>query len=1616
MPSDSSSPQETLLARLETLAEERFSEGRAGLPARFLRIYYSRVRLDLLQSRALLDLYGAALAHLGLARRRDPEETVLRVYNPTLESDGWECPHTVVQTVIEDMPFLVDSVRMAINRRGLSVIRIIHPIVGAERDAQGHLLDLSDRNHCAPPAPGASAVCEAFMHFEIVRQTDPGLLAELREELMAVLEDVRRAVIDWGPMREALAGAIGAVESRPPPVDVDETAEYLAFLRWLADEHFTFLGYRLYDLSPEGEEEALAIVPGSGLGILRERTPAGESQAFASLPPHLRAQARAPELLVLVKTTAKATVHRPVNLDYVGIKRFDDEGRVCGEHRFLGLYSSRAYNQLPEDIPLLRRKARRVTERADLVPNGHSAKALAHILRTYPRDELFQISEDDLFRIAGGIMELEEEQRPRLFLRQDPYGRFVTCLVYVARERYDTQVRKRIQQILLDALNGTESEFTVSLSESLMARVLFIVRTRPDALAEYDSKEIEERLAEAVQSWPDRLHAALLEHLGEERGSALMLAYADAFPAGYREDFPARNAVRDIEHMEALGPGSELGLSLYAPLESLPGQLRFKVFRYASPLPLSEALPILENMGVRVDDERPYRVDRRDSPPLWVHDFGLAYEEADEPPDRGEVRDLFQDAFAMAWQGRVEDDGFNRLVLKARLGWRQIALIRALAKYLRQTNMPFSQAYIEQAFAANADIAAMLVELYAIRFDPARQKHAAQQATRLLTRLREALDEVASLDQDRILRSFLAVAQATLRINWFQRGPDGGPKEYLALKLRPADIPDLPQPRPAFEIFVCSPRMEGIHLRGGKVARGGLRWSDRREDFRTEILGLMKAQMVKNAVIVPVGAKGGFVVKRPPAERGALRDEVLACYRQLVGGLLDLTDNLVEDRSVPPEDLIRYDGDDPYLVVAADKGTATFSDTANEVAARYGFWLGDAFASGGATGYDHKAMGITARGAWECVRQHFQASGVDYTRAPFTVVGIGDMSGDVFGNGLLLSPGIKLIAAFDHRHVFIDPDPDPRASFEERRRLFALPTSSWADYDPTLLSAGGGVYPRTLKSVHLSPQACEVLGTRAEILTPADLIRILLRAPVDLLWNGGIGTYVRAAGERDADVGDRGNDAVRIPATALRCKVIGEGGNLGLTQLARVEFARRGGRLDTDFVHNAGGVSCSDHEVNIKILLDRVVAEGDLTVKQRNALLEEMTDEVARLVLKDCYWQCRAVGLDELRAPSLLSEHSRFIRALEQRGALNRALEYLPNEEALAERRSAGEGLTRPELAVVLSYAKHTLYESLLASNLPEDPCLAPELVRYFPRPLRERFPERIRAHRLRREILAASVSNRLLNRMGSTFVFRLQEDLGAAPADVVRAHIVAWEVLAMRRLWSEVAGLDAQVEDRVQREMLSAGARLMARTTRWLLRSREGPIVVSAAIERYRGRVDILAGGLAELVDEGHRALLEETAAPLLEAGVPADLGRWVAGFDPLSRAFDLVEITEASGVEMKEAAQVYFALGSTLDLDWLGGCITALPAEDRWLARARAALRDDLSEHHRALCVAALRDGMAVASPASKLDAWRRQNRRGVEAWLLLVTDLKSQDAPDLAMLSVALRALYRLAASTN
>ncbi len=1585
---------DTVCARVR----ERLPEGEASPCEQFVRQYYHWVAPEDLTDRSPLDLYGAAVAHWKLAAQRKPGQAKVKVYNPEFEQHGWQSPHTVLEIVSDDMPFVVDSVTMELAREGYGIHLVIHPVLRVRRDEEGRLIDV-----LAQGAKAKDAIAESVLHAELEREPDRARLGELRAGIEGVLGEVRATVEDWQPMRERAEAIAKELEENPPPrVDEHEQEEVRDFLGWVAHNHFTFLGYREYELVTEDDRTGLRAVPDSGLGILRK-----ESQdPFTELNAKAVEMARAPHLLVLTKANSRATVHRPSYLDYIGVKRFNEDGEVIGERRFLGLYTTAAYRADLRAIPLLRDRMDSVLERAGFPLDSHDTKALVEIIESYPRDSLFQMEADELFYIAMGILGLGERQRVRLFVRRDRLERFVECLVTIPRDRFNTENRERVGRMLLEVFGGTHLDWSLQLSESLLARVHYIIHCPEAPPQEVDVSEIELRLAQATRAWTDDLRDALYEEYGEEYGAKLYKRYERAFPPAYRADWVARSAVADIARIEEIAGSEAPIMSIFRPLEAQPGAVRCKLFSSGG-VSLSDVLPSFEHMGTKVVDERPYEIAPAGREPVWIYEFGLK-----GPADDVErIRDTFQEAFLGVWRGELEDDGLNGLVLAAGLTGRQITIVRAVAKYLRQAGIAFSDSYMERTLLGHPEIAALLVKLFVARFDPDGRDE--ERAESLKRDIEQAIGDVQSLDDDRILRSFLSVITAALRTNYFRTDEHGAPRPFLSLKLDPGQIPLLPLPRPRFEIFVYAPRVEGVHLRGGKVARGGLRWSDRLEDFRTEILGLMKAQMVKNALIVPVGSKGGFVVKRPPAQGGrdALLGEAIECYKTFLRGLLDVTDNIAGGSVVAPDRVVRYDGDDQYLVVAADKGTATFSDMANEISAEYGFWLGDAFASGGSHGYDHKQMGITARGAWESVQRHFRELGTDIQSADFTVVGIGDMSGDVFGNGMLLSPHIRLIGAFNHAHVFLDPDPDPERSFQERQRLFEKERSQWSDYDESLISEGGGVYSRTAKSIKLSPQAREALGIEDEKLSPNEVISAILRAPVDLLWNGGIGTYVKCSEETHSEVGDKANDAVRVDASELRCRVVGEGGNLGFTQRGRIEYALAGGRINTDAIDNVAGVNCSDHEVNIKILLDALVHAGDMTSKQRNELLVEMTDAVAASVIYASYTQTQAVSLGLAQAPDMVDVHARLIRHLEQVAGLNRELEFLPDEDAIGERKSTHQGLVAPELAVVMAYIKIHLYAQLLESDLPEDQYLGHDLERYFPSPLPDRYAEQMQSHRLRREIIATVVANQLVDRAGTTFAFRLREETGAQAPALARAYAVAREVFEMRELWDEVEQLDNHVDADIQLRMLIEARRLVERATRWLVRSSPEAIDIARTVERFKSGAAMLSSALPEVLEGDDRDAFDDRRAELEHGGVPAELASRVAGMSSMVSMFDIVDVAETTGRDPEAVMSTYFRLGCWLDLNWLRERIIELPRANRWQALARAALRDDLYSLHRALTRQVLESSGEDVDSERAIEAWARRNEAALERTQAMIADVKGSRSYDTTTLPVALREVRNL-----
>ncbi|MBI2768678.1 MAG: NAD-glutamate dehydrogenase [Burkholderiales bacterium] len=1584
------------------LAATRLTAPQRAAIEPFAREHFRQLDAQDLAERSNADLLGALLSLWQFGALREKGRAKVRVSSPSVAENGWGSRHSLVEIVNDDMPFLVDTTTMEINRQGLTLHLIVHPIYAVERDGSGQVQSVRPRAD-APEAPR-----ESWMTIEVDRMVDAQQRAQLAAGIERALADVRAAVEDWKPMVAQLQAATSELDSAPATVSAPQVAESRAFLQWLAQDHFTLLGYRRHDLVSHEGQAALQLVAGSGLGLLRESADEKMSASFSALPPQARALASAPEpVLIVTKANTRSTVHRAGHTDYVGVKRYNAKGEVIGEHRFIGLFTSTAYSARVSETPLLRGKVEAIAQRAGLPPGGHLAKALQHILETFPRDDLFQIPDDELYETALGILALGERQRLRLFTWRDPFDRFVSCLVYVPREAYSTDLRIKFQRILVDALKGTGSDFDVMLSDAVLARIHFNVRTTPGQVPAFDRQDIERRLAAAARRWDDELRDALVDAEGEAKGLELFKRWSASMPADYRERVDARAAVPDVRKLAGLSAEAPLALTLYQPLGGAAGTLGFKVYHLGEAVVLSDSLPMLEHMGVRVLAESNYRIEVPQGE-VSLHDFELQAQMAGEVEPEAMAR-LFEDTFARVFRGEVENDNFNRLVLLAGLAADEIVILRAYAKYLRQIGFAQSQTTINTTLAAHPRIARMLVGLFKLRFDPAARDEEGARAQ--VNGIEKALEKVSNLSEDRVLRQLLALVQATLRTNFWRTGVGhsgaAGPRRsFLSFKLDSAQVPGLPQPRPLYEIFVYSPRFEGIHLRGGKVARGGLRWSDRPDDFRTEVLGLVKAQMVKNTVIVPVGSKGGFVLKKaPPAsDRDAYMKEGVACYQDYLRGLLDITDNLAGGKTVPPPQVVRVDGDDPYLVVAADKGTATFSDFANAVSKEYGHWLGDAFASGGSVGYDHKVMGITARGAWESVKRHFREMGVDTQATPFSVVGIGDMSGDVFGNGMLLSPHIRLVAAFDHRHIFIDPSPDEAASFAERQRLFALPRSSWADYEAKLISKGGGIWARSEKSIPLSAEARAVLGIEAEQLAPTELVSAIVKAPVDLLYNGGIGTYVKASTETHADVGDRANDALRINGNELRCKVVAEGGNLGFTQRGRIEAALNGVRINTDAIDNSAGVDTSDHEVNIKILLGIAVGDGEMTEKQRNSLLPLMTDDVAALVLRDNYFQTQALSVAGRQGVKLIDQEGRFMRFLEKAGQLHRAIEFLPTDDAMAERKAKALGLTSPERAVLLAYSKMWLSDELMGSDLPEDPWIATALQRYFPAQLREKFGTYIPRHPLKREIIATHVLNSMVNRVGATFVHRIMEMTGATPPQIVRAYLATREVFGYVAVWQQIEALDNKVPDAVQSEMILELDRLTTRATTWFLRSKRLAEPMEQMVQRFMPAIDALRARLEAPAAESPRV------AAWVQAGVPVELARRIDATDGLFTALDITEIAESSRHALEETAEVHFGVGQSLGLARLRTQISALPTESNWQNLAKVALGDDLADLQRSIALDVVSKGQGAAG--AMLSAWQERNRTELERAQRLLAELADGSNADLAMLSVALRELRNLA----
>jgi glutamate dehydrogenase len=1565
--------EERAAALLIAAAEALLTAQNPAVPSDFVTGLLDRAApedLNRYDGREISALVESAWGFLG---ERSPGAPKLRVVSPAGTSDLLR--HTaVIEIINDDMPFLVDSVMGELAQRGIEPRLVVHPVFTVRRDRSGRLTGFKGLS-----GGGKTTLRESFIHIHLDRLADEAQGAELIAALEAVLADVRLAVQDWRAMTAHVGEIAAELKANPPPLPEEEIKEAVAFLEWLLDDHFTFLGARDYACADKDAE--LEPLHETGLGLLRppERRVLRTGTQLVQVTPELRAFLKEPKLLIVTKSAVRSKVHRRAHMDYIGIKRFDAGGKLVGELRIVGLFTSNVYTRSIGSIPYLRRKADAVIRRAGFDPDGHSGKALANVLETYSRDELFQIDEDTLFQFAMLILQLDERPRLRVLSRHDRFDRFVSVFVFVPRDRYNTSVRAAIGEYLAEVYQGRVSAYYPFYPEGPLVRVHFIIG-RDDGDAPRPARAmLEETVGTIVRTWSDGLLDALTGVHDSGRARALFEQYRNAFSEGYRASYAPPVAVDDIKVIGSLSSTRPLSADLHQRTEVFDGGIGLKVWSFGRPIPLSERVPVLENMGFRVVDEQTHHIklDADERPDVWLHDMVLeraAAATAAAEVDLVGAKNRLEACFLVVMTGGAENDGYNALVLAAGLAWRDVALVRTISRFLRQIRVPYSQDYMWQTLVRHGSLAAQIVQLFHVRFDPRLEALPEARATRqheLLGEIEQALAAVESLDEDRILRHFVNAVQSALRTNFYQLDTDGRPKTQIAIKFASRKLEGLPLPKPLYEIFVYSPRVEGVHLRFGKVARGGIRWSDRPQDFRTEILGLVKAQQVKNAVIVPVGAKGGFVPKQTP--KGGTREQIqaegVAAYKLFISTLLDVTDNLGDDGVLPSESVVRHDDDDPYLVVAADKGTATFSDIANGIAIERGFWLGDAFASGGSAGYDHKKMGITARGAWESVKRHFREMDIDIGVTAFTCVGVGDMSGDVFGNGLLREMTTRLVAAFDHRDIFIDPDPNPARSFAERKRLFELPRSSWQDYDKSLISRGGGVYSRSLKEIALSPEAQAAIGFAKARATPQEVMNAILKAPVDLLFFGGIGTYVRASAETDDAVGDRANDAVRVSGADLRCKVVGEGANLGMTQRGRIEAALRGVRLNTDAIDNSAGVNTSDIEVNIKIALSRAVRDGRLAADARNALLGEMTDEVAALVLRNNYQQPLSISLAERQGVGYLGFFSRLMQSLETRQLLDRTVEFLPDDKELDERRRRSMALTRPELSVLLAYAKLALKDELLESEVPDDPYLAREVERYFPPPIVERFPRAVHHHRLCREIIATQLANSIINRGGPQFVVRTEDQTGASAARIATAFAAVRDSYGMTALNSDIDGLDNKIAGGLQLELYASVQRLLRDRVVWFLRNVDLTRGLQSLVTHYRDGIAAVDAALDQALMPEAVAARDARVAELTAAGVPGALARRLAGLASLTAAPDIVLVAERTGKDIADVTATYFAAEAFFQLDRIIRDARAIRVSEYFDRLAFDRALDSIGDAERRLTAAMTAGGGAGAAA---VDAW--------------------------------------------
>ena len=1569
----------------------------------FSKAFYKQIPIDDIASWKAEELNEVAASMCAWAETRKTGEHKIKVFTPDQKRDGWHIPHTVIQIVNDDMPFIVDSIAAELAAQNLTVDVLFHPILNAARGKAGKLEEVRDDK-------AKNFITESYVYIELEQMLSQEIADKLAARLHEILNDVRDATHDWKSLMGKMDEVVRWMEASAVPSQPEDLSEAEEFLKYLQKNNFTFLGYSEFKFSGNNGKSQSAIVPGSALGVLKNHRTHCFGQGAGSPEVAALGQSKCP-VMISKLIDQYSTVHRHVPLDAVSVSISDKKGNLTGMHLFVGLFTSSTYSCRTGEVPIARRKVQEIIKRSGFSSGTHDRAALEHILEKMPRDELFQVTENELYTTAMGILRLQAKHRVALFTHTDPMQQYMSCLVYVPRDRYDTKFRMAAEKILEKSITGKSTNYFTSLDDSPLARVLYTIRFEHKARKSFDQADVERQLIDIGREWDERLKQLLIATHGKKQGTELSYTYGKAFSGAYHESIEIKNALHDVRRLEDLLHGdAKICVDFYRLQGEAESSARLKVYHKEKPVSLSDILPVLENMGLKCLSEMPFEVrpQGQDVKAVWIHDFIL---QGSEEVKIDVVKHNFEDAFLQVWKGRAENDGINQLVLRANLTWREAIVLRTYNRFMRQEKFPFSMAYIEQVLGMYPQIARELVNLFVEMHDPKLKTPVEKRGKEISARITELLQGVQKLDHDRILRGFKTLIENTLRTNFFQTHADGTYKSVLAIKLNSKNIPDLPLPRPFVEIFVYSTRVEAVHLRGGEIARGGIRWSDRHDDFRTEILGLLKSQMVKNAVIVPVGAKGGFVVKQPPKTGGreAYQQEGIECYKIFIKALLDITDNNVKGKIVRPKDVVCHDDIDPYLVVAADKGTATFSDIANALSMKANFWLQDAFASGGSAGYDHKVMGITAKGGWESVKRHFRELGKDIQTQPFTLTGVGDMAGDVFGNGMLLSKQMQLLGAFNHVHIFCDPTPDIAKSFAERERLFKA-RGGWDAYDKSLLSAGGMIYERSAKSLKLTPQIKKCFGITQDSVTPDELMKIILKAEVELIWFGGIGTFIKSSKQSNADADDKSNDASRVDATDIRAKVIGEGANMGVTQLARVEYARHGGRINTDFIDNSGGVDCSDHEVNIKILLTDVMSKTKMTLPQRDKLLAQMTDDVAQLVLRDNYQQTQSLSMLQFKAKENLGLHAEFIHDLEKAGLIKRQLEGLPDDESIARLARDGKGLTRPELSVLLAYAKMTLFTEVMASGIPDDPALEGVLFDYFPKML-HKYDAEIRNHKLKRGIIATQIVNVLVNRMGPVFVQSRIHKTGASSEEVIRAFMIVVEAFRVNDILKSVEALDNKVPCLVQMSALYEVSQVVKRAVTWFLRFGGGRLKVTEGIAAFKPGIETLRKEIEHVIPDTVRDRLRKAEAKFSEKGMPDKIAEEISVMKLLSSANDIITMSERTKFDIKAIATAYFQTGEKLGLDWLRQQASHLTPQNGWQARVISGLTDDFYSQQAALTSAILRSAKKSAKGKSPVDAWFEAHQDMVIKIMQIVSDLKHEQTVELEMLTLVSQRIGQL-----